>query len=103
MVPSPVSLSQDYMADSAVVFSDARARCPVFHEEAIGVCVVMRYDDARIAMSDWETFSSRVLRAVPPPPDRFGDALPADRVPEQEVTFELNRVIRCHRALAVEW
>lgn len=68
-------LSQDFLADPYPVLERARRESPVFHYEPLNLWVVTRYDDIVTAVGDFETFSSRAIGAVPPPPDI------ADRVP----------------------
>jgi cytochrome P450 len=70
-------LSQEFLADPYPVLEQARRERPVFFYEPLQLWVVTRYDDIVRAVGDFETFSSRAIGVVPPPPDI------ADRVPTE--------------------
>jgi len=75
MTSSPVSFSAPegfdpfsptFIADPHVFWQSAREH-PVFFYEPLGCWVLSRHDHIATAFRDWQTFSSRALRAVPLP------------------------------------
>jgi cytochrome P450 len=69
-------LSQDFLADPYPVLEKARRENPVFFYPPLNFWVVTRYDDIVTVVSDFETFSSRAIGLVPPPPD-IAEQVPA--------------------------
>ena len=72
------SLSQQYLAEPGLAFETARRASPVFFEPSLGAWVVTRYEDVRWVLSDFATFSSRVLDTPMVRPAEFADRLPED-------------------------
>src|SRR5438128_1773546 len=70
-------LSQEFIANPDAVLERARRECPVFYHPPLDVWVVTRYEDVLTVTGDYESFSSRAFRAIPPPPE-FADRVPAN-------------------------
>jgi cytochrome P450 len=62
-------LAQDFIANPDPVLERARRDAPVFYYPPLGVWVITRYEDVRAVARDYETFSSRAFRTIPPPPE----------------------------------
>lgn len=74
-------LTHDFLRDPYPALERARRERPVFYYEPLDFWVVTRYDDVVAILADHETFSSRSMGVVPPPPelaDRVSENLFAD-------------------------
>ena len=60
-------LSHAYRVNPGAAIQDALELNPVSYYEPLNCYVVLRYEDARAILSDFETFSSRVFRVLPAP------------------------------------
>jgi cytochrome P450 len=72
-------LSEEFLADPYPILERARRERPVFYHPALDFWVITRHEDLVTAVNDFETFSSRAMGTVPPPPEL------ADRVPSNLV------------------
>jgi cytochrome P450 len=68
-------LSDAFLADPYPILARARRELPVFYYPPMDFWVLTRQDDLATAVTDFETFSSRAIGVVPPPPEL------ANRVP----------------------
>ncbi|HET6509018.1 MAG TPA: cytochrome P450 [Baekduia sp.] len=69
--------SPEYLKDPPAALQDLMRETPVGFHPPLGAYVVMRYDDMRAVINDFETFSSNAYKALP-----IGADL-RDRVPEE--------------------
>jgi cytochrome P450 len=60
-------LSHAYRVDPGAAIQDALEASPVSFYEPLNCFVVLRHEDARTVLADYETFSSRVFRVLPAP------------------------------------
>jgi cytochrome P450 len=60
-------LSHAYRIDPGAAVQDALVNCPVSFYAPLNCYVVLRHEDARAVLSDYQTFSSMVFRALPAP------------------------------------
>jgi cytochrome P450 len=74
-------LSQEFMADPYPMLARARHEQPVFFYAPLALWVVTRYDDIVRVVGDFETFSSRAIGVVPPPPD-IAELVPTELMDE---------------------
>jgi cytochrome P450 len=58
-----------FLADPYETVARAHREAPVFYDDATGSWVITKYQDIATVLQDWETFSSRAIGRVPPPPD----------------------------------
>jgi cytochrome P450 len=66
-------LSQEFARDPLQLLARARRECPVFYYPPLGVWFVTRYDDVERILVDFETYSSRTIGSVAPPPELAGE------------------------------
>jgi hypothetical protein len=64
-VPDFDPRSPEYLRDPHVAVQGLLQTTPVFYHPAIDAYYVLRYDDAREVLTDWETYSSRAYKAMP--------------------------------------
>lgn len=57
-----------FLADPYEMVARAHKEAPVFYDDATGNWVVTKYQDISDILMDWETYSSRSIGRVPPPP-----------------------------------
>jgi cytochrome P450 len=62
-------LSREFLTDPFPTWAQAQKECPVFFYPAMNYWVLTRLDDVLEAVTDWQTFSSRAVALIPPPPD----------------------------------
>ena len=67
----------EYLRDPEAALQQALREVPVFYYEPLKAFVVLRYDDVRRVLTDYETFSADAFQAMPVP-ERL-----RDRIPEQ--------------------
>ncbi len=67
----------EFLADPFPTWARAQDECPVFFYPEMNFWVLTKYDDILRAVTDWQTFSSRAVVVVPPPPE-MADTAPRD-------------------------
>jgi cytochrome P450 len=65
-------LSDEFLRDPRATFARAARECPVFHYPPLDLWIVTGYEPLVEVVADHETYSSRALRVVPPPPELAG-------------------------------
>jgi cytochrome P450 len=65
-------LSPAFLSDPYPILARARRESPVFYYPPMDVWVITRREDLVTAVTDFETFSSRAIGVVPPPPELAG-------------------------------
>lgn len=80
-------LSEAFLRDPVPMIRKAQQTAPTFYHEPLKMWVITKHADICAAARDYETFSSKAMRFVPPPPDL------ADKVPsnvDQELFIVLD-------------
>jgi cytochrome P450 len=72
LLPGFDPLDPDHLREPYAIYSRALAEQPIFYYPPLRFWMVTRYEDVCTVLRDVETFSSRVWRAVPPPPELVG-------------------------------
>ena len=62
-------LSPEFLADPFPTWARAQRECPVFFYPQMNFWVLTKHADVLRAVSDWQTFSSRAVGTLPPPPE----------------------------------
>lgn len=77
MLPNFNPFDPGFLADPFPTWARAQEECPVFFYPEMNFWVLTRYEDVLAAVTDWQTFSSRAVAVVPPPPE-MADSAPKD-------------------------
>jgi hypothetical protein len=60
--------SREYLLDPLAAVQHLYDEAPVFYHEPLNAWFVLRYDDVRQVMDDYETYSNRCYKTMPVPP-----------------------------------
>jgi cytochrome P450 len=69
--------SPEFLADPQAALQPLLAESPVFFHEPLGMWFVLRYDDVKGVLENFETYSSHAYKGLPVPP-RLRDRIPEE-------------------------